>query len=915
MRPVLHVWGAVVLALCLVWLGAQSQRMTQGTRTASPGRILAVHTQFVPGGPLAAGPPQELGSASTLPIALGWSDRNLWVHLRVRIDRDDQPVWLELVPARLTLARLHLKGADGQWQHQDSGATVPVSQRPVGKTQLMFAMPLAAHTEHDVWLEIRSRSPLNLTFAFHASVDDLPSATFDALVNLMVLGALGVLGVLALTVGVLGQQPIYLVLGVRVVAIGVWLTHQFGIMALLLPVEWVAPVALNILWVAQCALLAVLVSVWLFLRKCHLPPWAHWVYVGFGAMMVGTALLDALGVVSHVFVGPFLIACNLALHVFNVAIAVVLVWQGSALASVVLVGSLVSALLYSPRYLTLMGLATDDVVGEVVTPLPTLITLLLFFTVTVIQTVRELRMAQQSALEARQLQVLELERRVAERTQQLEASKNQAQQLNASKSVFLAKVSHELRTPMHAVLGYMDLAMREGLAPKPKGMLQVARNAGRQLLIQIGDLLDFSRLEREQLRLVPEVMSLSVLQTAVTEVALLQARERGNRFDQTFDPTTPGWVVADPRRIEQVLMILLVNAFRYTRAGHVELRTTVQAKLPASHAGEKGRVCMRFEVADTGRGISPQALARICETFERGDAVDGDGMGLGLSIAQQLLGLMGSRLEVRSQWHAGSCFAFELTLPVADPSSGGHVLEATAFAGYRGAQRTVLVLDDVRVNREYLLTLLTSSGFAVELAETVPQALEKVSQLEQAARRVDVCVVDQVLRYAETGWMFVAQLRSHVAWDSSLCPVLMLSATESTPPPDWDTDPGVDQFLLKPVDPNRLLVAIADLLQLDWYGVQSTAALAEATDGTLVQPGEAGAGAGAMAPTPAAADPGPRPDDWARLQRIAQDGDLTALEAWVNHYPSAAQRLENLILALDFDGISRYASAHVHAPR
>ena len=117
MRPVLHVWGAVVLALCLVWLGAQSQRMTQGTRTASPGRILAVHTQFVPGGPLVAGPPQELGSASTLPIALGWSDRNLWVHLRVRIDRDDQPVWLELVPARLTLARLHLKG------QTDSGST------------------------------------------------------------------------------------------------------------------------------------------------------------------------------------------------------------------------------------------------------------------------------------------------------------------------------------------------------------------------------------------------------------------------------------------------------------------------------------------------------------------------------------------------------------------------------------------------------------------------------------------------------------------------------------------------------------------------------------------------------------------------------------------------------------------------
>ena len=248
---------------------------------------------------------------------------------------------------------------------------------------------------------------------------------------------------------------------------------------------------------------------------------------------------------------------------------------------------------------------------------------------------------------------------------------------------------------------------------------------------------------------------------------------------------------------------------------------------------------------------------------------------------------------------------------MADPASHGHVLEAVAFAGYRGPQRTVLVLDDLRVNREYLLTLLTSSGFAVELADTIAQALEKVSQLEQASRRVDLCVVDQVLRQTETGWMFVAQLRAHAAWDSSLCPVLMLSATESTPPPDWDTDPGVDQFLLKPVDPNRLLVAVAELLQLDWYGAQSTTSLAETTAGLSAPQAQAGEAAA----TEWASEPGPSPEDWAWLERIAQDGDLTALEQWMQQHPSSASRLENLILALDFEGIGRCASAHVHAPQ
>jgi signal transduction histidine kinase len=185
-------------------------------------------------------------------------------------------------------------------------------------------------------------------------------------------------------------------------------------------------------------------------------------------------------------------------------------------------------------------------------------------------------------------------------------------------------------------------------------------------------LLDFARLERSQLRLQPEVVTLADLHQTVVELALLEATESGNIFQHHCDTALiPIAVNADARRIEQVIMILLTNAFRYTQSGAVWLHTECLAL-------DDERVQVRFSVRDTGRGISPDALGRIFEAFERGDTVDGDGMGLGLCIAQPLLALMHSHLEVKSQIGVGSTFAFALELPRTQQTNPTHSAHPTS---------------------------------------------------------------------------------------------------------------------------------------------------------------------------------------------------------------------------------------------
>lgn len=891
---------AVVVALFVVRLGVSPDRAAQA---AIEDAVVSVHTQFTPAAPLADKVPEQLGNLTELPIGLGWQEKNLWLRVQLKLPTDERQLWLELAPPRLTEVRFHQRGPDGQWTHQDNGAVVPVDQRILGVSRLLFLLDVQGRADHEVWLEVRSRSPLNLGVMVHKPALFTPLALRDLVEHVAMLGALGVLGCMAVLMGVAVKQSLYWWLGLRVVLVLVWMLQQMGVSALVLPPAWVAVVGQHGVSLAQATLASVLFLCWTFLRDLGLPKPAQWVSGILVGLIFAVALIDATGIKGYPFVGPATIFLNLAVQLWAAATSVYLIWRGRTLAVVVLVGALTALLFYLPIVRHLLGMDATRVVREVASPLPTLITGFLFFMGILLHTMRERAAAQQQIAQHKQEQLQELERQVQERTAQLNAATEKAQQLNASKSVFLAKVSHELRTPMHAVLGYIDLALRDHISPRTQSMLQVAHTAGQQLLTQIGDLLDFTRLEREQLRLIPDRMSLMQLCDTVINATQLIARERGNKFTHEWDPNLPNWVLADQRRIEQVLMILLVNACRYTRLGTVHLRVTqqgAQAALPDVNALPIATV--RFEVIDSGRGISAPALDRIFEAFERGDAVEGDGMGLGLNIAQQLLDLMGSQLVVASTVDVGSSFAFELVLHVLTHEQPQLDADLATFGGYRGPRRRVLVLDDVATNREYLHLLLTEVGFTVELAADGPHALERIAQLESAGQQIDLCIIDQCLSEQQTGWMFAAQLHAHTQWRSSRCPLLMLSSTEPSQPDaigqaaDAATQAHcIDQFLLRPVPTNTMLLAVARLLQLDWREQAPT----------TQEPGDTSADA---LPPATLSHTVPTAADWQALQQHAHAGHLSALEQWVQQFPAASHaELDRMLWAMDFDGVARWA--------
>ncbi len=491
-----------------------------------------------------------------------------------------------------------------------------------------------------------------------------------------------------------------------------------------------------------------------------------------------------------------------------------------------------------------------------------------------------------------------LEARVHQRTAELTVARDEADRANRGKSVFLAKISHELRTPMHAMLGYLDLALRERLVPAAARQLATARKAGQQLISQINDLLDFARMERALLKLELHSVGLQQWLQQIKDRTELLALERGNLFVLEVAANLPGWVRIDANRLEQVLMALLSNALRYTQRGTVVLRLAWDGRCRRSDSGEQ-MFDLHFEVVDSGRGISPAALSRIFQAFERGDSVDTDGLGLGLPIAEQLLGLMGSKLDVSSVVGEGSRFGFDLTVQGSEESEALTQPKRHDITGYTGRMRHVLVLDDNPTSRSYLEELLGDLGFAVHSFGTVHAAMDDVESLAADQQGPDLCIVDQHLEGRSTGWDFVLALRGSNRAPAAVreSPVLMLSATEAQRPAGWALTRDIDRHLLKPADQRALLQCICELLELTWTmpeRVASSPAMLVVSDSDASDSSDVWSDA-----------------DWQALKAAAENGDLTAIDEWATRHASGIAQdapLQRLLNGLDFPLLARLAA-------
>ena len=391
-----------------------------------------------------------------------------------------------------------------------------------------------------------------------------------------------------------------------------------------------------------------------------------------------------------------------------------------------------------------------------------------------------------------------------------------ANQANEAKSLFLSTMSHDIRTPMNAIIGMNEMILRDSREDDTRMYAENIRTAGNTLLGIINDILDFSKIEAGKMEIIDVDYNIASLLNDLVNMVQRKAEEKGLTFELDVDSQIPSVLHGDELRIKQVITNILSNAVKYTKEGGI-----VFAVSASKCRTEEDSVILHVSIRDTGIGIKPEDLDKLFVAFERIEEKKNrniEGTGLGMAIAQNFLSLMGSKIQVESQYGKGSVFSFDLKQKVADWEPLGafdaafkrYLSERKQYtANFTAPKARILVVDDTQMNLKVFVSLLGKTKIQIDTAESGDAGIELFHK-----KTYDLIFLDHMMPNKD-GIETLQEMKACVDTPNRKTPVICLTANAVSGMREMYIEAGFDDYLTKPIDTERLEAMLLRYLPTD----------------------------------------------------------------------------------------------------